>query len=92
MRVEVSTDGGATWKDAALHGERFAKSVVRFQLPWDWNGASAVLQSRATDDKGHVQPARRAWLAQYHPDARFHNHSIVSWEIGADGSVKNVYA
>jgi sulfane dehydrogenase subunit SoxC len=91
-RVEVSTDGGATWKDAALHGQHLSQSVVRFRAPWEWNGARAVLQSRASDEKGNVQPTRAAWLAKYAPDARFHNNSIVAWEIGNDGSVKNVYA
>jgi sulfane dehydrogenase subunit SoxC len=91
-RVEVTTDGGATWKDAALHGQHLSKSVVRFRAPWEWNGTRALLQSRASDEKGNVQPMRAAWLAKYAPDARFHNNSIASWEIGADGGVKNVYA
>jgi hypothetical protein len=50
-----------------------------------------VLQSRATDKKGQVQAARKAWLAQYSPANLFHNNSIVSWSVGTDGSVKNVY-
>lgn len=90
-RVEVSTDGGATWADAALTGEERAKCLVRFRLPWEWTGKEAVLQSRSTDEKGQVQPARKAWLAQYSPANTYHNNSIVSWAVGADGSVKNVY-
>ena len=91
-RVEVSTDGGATWTDAALTGEEHPKAFVRFRLPWEWSGQEAVLQSRATDEKGRVQPARKAWLAQYAAANVFHNNSIVSWAVGTDGSVKNVYA
>lgn len=90
-RVVVSTDGGATWVDAALTGEERAKCLVRFRLPWEWTGQAAVLQSRATDEKGRVQPPRKEWIAQFAPDIRFHNNSIVSWAVGADGSVKNVY-
>jgi sulfane dehydrogenase subunit SoxC len=90
-RVEVSTDGGSTWADAALAGEERAKSLVRFRLPWEWTGKAAVLQSRATDDKGRVQPLRKEWIARFAPDIRFHNNSINSWAVGADGSVKNVY-
>ena len=90
-RVEVSTDGGSTWADAALAGEERAKSLVRFRLPWEWTGKAAVLQSRATDDKGRVQPLRKDWIARFAPDIRFHNNSIISWAVGADGSVKNVY-
>jgi len=91
-RVEVSTDGGQTWAEAALTGAERAKALVRFRHPWQWKGAAAVLQSRATDEKGSVQPARREWQARFAPDIRFHNNSIVSWAVGTDGSVKNVYA
>jgi sulfane dehydrogenase subunit SoxC len=91
-RVEVSTNGGATWSDAALYGEERPKALVRFRLPWEWTGQAAVLQSRATDEKGGVQPARAAWLAKYSSANPYHNHSIASWAVGTDGSVKNVYA
>ncbi|HTO47092.1 MAG TPA: sulfite dehydrogenase [Burkholderiales bacterium] len=91
-RVEVSADGGKTWANAALYGEERPKALVRFRLPWEWTGQAAILQSRATDEKGTVQPLRRDWLARYAPDNRFHNNSIVSWSVDADGSVKNVYA
>jgi len=90
-RVEVSADGGATWADAALTGEERPKSLVRFRLAWEWTGGEAVLQSRATDEKGQVQPTRKAWLAQYSSANIYHNHSIVSWAVEVDGSVKNVY-
>jgi sulfane dehydrogenase subunit SoxC len=91
-KVEVTTDAGATWREAALHGEQLPKSVVRFRMPWDWHGAPAILQSRATDEKGNVQLTRQAWIAQYHADMRYHNTSINSVEVAADGSIKNVYA
>ncbi len=90
-RVDVSVDGGATWKAAFLQGEQFSKSLVRFRLPWTWDGAGTVLQSRATDEKRNTQPERKTFLARYAPDIKFHNNSIVSWAIGAEGSVKNVY-
>jgi sulfane dehydrogenase subunit SoxC len=90
-RVEVSVDGGATWKDAALSGEERPKAFVRFRMPWRWTGGEAVLQSRATDEQGNVQPARKDWLALWSPAHIYHNNSIVSWSVSADGSVKNVY-
>ena len=91
-RVEVSTDGGQTWAEAAMTGAERSRALVRFRYPWEWKGAAAVLQSRATDEKGNVQPPRREWQARFAPDIRFHNNSIVSWAVGTDGSVKNVYA
>ncbi len=90
-RVEISTDSGATWKDAVLQGQAMPKSLVRFRLPWEWNGQATALQSRATDEKGNTQPSRAAFRAEFAPDIRFHNNSIVSWAVNADGSVKNVY-
>jgi sulfane dehydrogenase subunit SoxC len=90
-RVDVSVDGGATWREAALQGPVFSKSLTRFRLPWDWSGARAVLASRAVDEKGNIQPTRTAWLAEHAQPARYHNHSIQAWEVAADGSVANVF-
>lgn len=91
-KVEVSADGGATWRDAQLQGPIFSKSFTRFRLPWEWAGGAHVLQSRATDEKGNVQPTRTAFTAQYAPGMNYHNHYIQSWAIAADGSISNVYA
>ena len=67
------------------------KSLVRFRLPWDWNGQPAQLQSRAIDEKGNVQPTRKTYKAENAVDGRFHNNTIITWGVNADGSVKNVY-
>ena len=56
-RVEVSTDGGRTWKDAQLQDPILRIAHTRFHFPWRWNGEEAKLQSRCTDDTGTVQPA-----------------------------------
>ena len=37
-RVEVSTDGGAAWRDAALQEPVMAKCLTRFRAPWRWEG------------------------------------------------------
>jgi sulfane dehydrogenase subunit SoxC len=91
VKVEVSTDGGASWKEAALQTPVLPKSLTRFRTPWEWNGASAMLQSRATDERGNAQEARTTWTARYSPGNRFHNNMIQTWAVAADGSVKNVY-
>jgi sulfane dehydrogenase subunit SoxC len=90
-KVEVSADGGASWTEAALQEPIFSKSLSRFRTPWEWKGGPAMLQSRATDDQGRVQPARAPWLAQYAPQQRYHNNSIQTWAVSADGSIANVY-
>jgi sulfane dehydrogenase subunit SoxC len=91
-KVEISADGGASWRDAALQGPIFSKSFTRFRLPWEWNGTAAKLQSRAIDEKGNVQPTRNAFVSQYTPGMNYHNHYIQTWGIAADGSISNVYA
>jgi sulfane dehydrogenase subunit SoxC len=91
-QVEVTSDGGATWAAASLQGEERPKSFVRFRLPWEWTGKNALLQSRATDEKGRVQPTRKDWSARYAPDMRYHNNAMASWAVAADGKVTHVYA
>jgi len=91
-RVEVSADGGESWAKAALSEPVLSKALVRFRLPWRWNGGPAVLQSRAIDESGAVQPTRAALLAERGAAFRYHYHAIQSWEVSAEGSVRNVYA
>jgi sulfane dehydrogenase subunit SoxC len=90
-KVDVSLDGGKSWREAVLQDPIFSKSLTRFRLPWQWNGAPVQLQSRAVDDKGNVQPTRASWLAEYAPEQRYHNNTIQTWAIEADGGVSNVY-
>jgi len=100
-RVMVSADGGKTWAQAALQEPVLAKSFTRFRLPWRWDGGSAILQSRATDERGNVQPTRtefvaaRGELKTVPPVAAFpnqHHNAVMSWGIDANGGVKHVYA
>ena len=91
-KVEVSADGGTSWRDAPLQGPIYSKSFTRFRLPWEWAGTAATLQSRATDEKGNVQPTRTAFTSQYVTGMNYHNHYIQTWGIAADGSISNVHA
>jgi sulfane dehydrogenase subunit SoxC len=91
-RVDVSTDGGTTWSPARLQTPVLSKSVTRFRFPWEWRGEPALLQSRATDEKGNVQPTRNAWNALYSAGNRYHHNAIQTWSVKSDGSIANVYA
>jgi DMSO/TMAO reductase YedYZ molybdopterin-dependent catalytic subunit len=53
-RVEVSTDGGARWERARLHGPN--RSWVEWELPWTPRPGRHELLARATDRAGLVQP------------------------------------
>jgi len=90
-KVELSTDGGKSWTLAALAPPVLPKSLTRFHLPWQWESRPAALMSRATDEKGNVQPTRAAWVAQYASGQPYHYNGIQSWNIAADGTVQNVY-
>ena len=81
-------DGGATLARCRAAGAALPKSLVRFRLPWEWNGNRRSLQSRATDEKGDVQPTRKAYKAQNAVDRRFHNNTIVTWASEQTGASK----
>jgi sulfane dehydrogenase subunit SoxC len=89
-RVEVSTDGGATWRDAQLQEPVLSKCLTRFRLPWNWEGGPAQLQSRAIDDTGYVQPKRSALVDVRGVNSFYHFNGIHAWQLGQDGSVSNV--
>ena len=89
-RVEVSTDGASTWRDAELSEPRLSKALTRFRLPWRWDGREAVVQSRATDETGYVQPTREALIAVRGTNYEYHNNAIRPWKVKVDGSVTDV--
>ncbi|MEU7576814.1 sulfite oxidase [Streptomyces sp. NPDC041068] len=64
-RVEVSTDGGATWHRARLHDTPRRDTWTRWSFPWRPTapGPTALL-SRATDTTGRVQPETTAYNTQ----------------------------
>jgi sulfane dehydrogenase subunit SoxC len=90
-RVEVSADGGASWADAEIQTLGPDKALTRFRIPWQWQGQPATLLSRATDNRGNVQPTRQAVLAEKGTIGFYHYNGIQSWAVNADGAVGNVY-
>jgi sulfane dehydrogenase subunit SoxC len=90
--VEVSADGGKSWAPAALQQPVLSKALTRFRIPWQWNGGPAVLQSRARDESGCIQPTRAELIAKRGGKAFYHCNAITSWDVAASGEVKHVYA
>lgn len=88
-RVDVSTDGGKTWREAQLQEPVLTKCLVRFRLPWTWDGGPALLQSRATDEFGNVQPTHQALIAQRGPSFYYHYNAIHTWRMEASGALSN---
>jgi sulfane dehydrogenase subunit SoxC len=91
-QVEVSTDGGKTWRDAHLQEPVLRFAHTRFQLDWRWDGREAILQSRCTDETGYVQPTLAELVRVRGLNSQFYNNAIQSWKVAADGSVHNVHA
>ena len=78
------------------------QGLHRFRMPWRWDGQPVVLQSRAWDEAGNVQPTREEFVAMRGQTSQpltnplafpnQHNNSITSWGIDNKGEIKHVYA
>ena len=89
-RVDVSFDGGRNWQTARLEGPIQSKSLTRFNINWTWNGGDAILQSRAIDETGYVQPKINQLRAVRGSRSIYHNNAIQSWKVAGTGEVSNV--
>ena len=89
-RVDVSTDGGINWRQARLETPVLSKAVTRFNIDWVWDGKPAILQSRAVDDSGYVQPGYGQLRAARGTKSIYHNNAIQSWKVVESGEVSNV--
>ncbi len=89
-RVDVSTDGGVNWRQARLETPVLSKAVTRFNIDWVWDGKPAILQSRATDETGHVQPSYGQLRQVRGTKSIYHNNAIQSWKVVESGEVSNV--
>lgn len=90
-KVDVSVDGGRNWRTAQLQGPVMSKCLTRFSIDWAWDGKPAIIQSRASDETGYVQPANRQLRAVRGTRSIYHNNSIQSWLVQESGEVKNVH-
>ena len=89
-KVDVSVDGGANWRTARLESPVMSKCLTRFNIDWVWDGKPALIQSRATDDTGYVQPTYKQTRAVRGTRSIYHNNSIQTWLVQDSGEVKNV--
>jgi sulfane dehydrogenase subunit SoxC len=91
-KVDVSADGGKSWAAAVLQEPVLPMALTRFRIPWQWNGGPAVLQSRAADQSGYVQPTREQLIAERGTKTIFHYNGITSWGVSESGELTHVYA
>jgi sulfane dehydrogenase subunit SoxC len=101
-KVMVSADGGKSWGEAALQGPILEKAFTRFVMPWRWDGQPVILQSRAWDEAGNVQPLRAEFVAARGQTQKpltnplafpnQHYNSLTSWAVDSKGEIKHAYA
>ncbi len=89
-KVDVSVDGGRNWRTARLENPVLSKCLTRFNLDWVWDGKPALVQSRATDETGYVQPTFRQLRAVRGSRSIYHNNAVQTWLVQDSGEVKNV--
>jgi len=90
-RVDVSFDGGRNWQTARMEGPQLTKCLTRFNIGWTWDGGPAILQSRAIDDTGYVQPRMNQLREKRGTRSIYHNNAIQSWKVAESGEVSNVH-
>ncbi|MGI9464434.1 MAG: molybdopterin-dependent oxidoreductase, partial [Aestuariivirgaceae bacterium] len=89
-RVDVSLDGGANWQPARIDGPSLPKALHRFYYEFEWDGRPLLLQSRAVDSTGDVQPTKDELRAVRGINSIYHNNGIQTWHVLANGEVENV--
>ena len=88
--VDVSMDGGKTWKPARLAAPGQEMALTRFYFDHDWQGEEMLLQSRATDSTGYVQPTKAQLRAVRGLNSVYHNNCIQTWWVKPNGEAENV--
>ena len=90
QKVDVSIDGGINWAEARLSGPADTKSMHRFYFEFNWDGKPLLLQSRAMDDTGYVQPTKDQLRSIRGENSIYHNNGIQTWALDKDGIAENV--
>ncbi len=89
-RVDVSLDGGVNWHQARMSGPSLTKSLHRFYYEFDWDGRPLLLQSRAHDSTGYVQPTKDMLRELRGENSIYHNNGIQTWAVSEQGIAENV--
>ncbi|MBW0157391.1 sulfite dehydrogenase [Sinorhodobacter sp. B57] len=89
-KVDVSLDGGKNWKEARLANPGQPMALTRFYLDINWQGEEMLLQARATDDTGYVQPTKDQLRAIRGENSVYHNNAIQTWWVKSNGEAENV--
>jgi sulfane dehydrogenase subunit SoxC len=89
VRVDITTDGGATWTPAELQTPVLPMAHTRFRASWNWDGRDALIASRAADDTGYLQPTLSDLVKLRGSNSGYHNNAILPWKVSSTGAVSN---
>ncbi len=89
-RVDVTLDGGKNWQHARIDGPVLDKSLTRFYVDFDWAGQDLLIQSRALDSTGYLQPTKEELRKIRGTNSIYHNNGIQTWHVKANGETENV--
>ena len=88
---DVSVDGGAQLQTARLQEPVLTQGTDTIPFATGiGDGAPALLQSRAVDETGHVQPNIQQLRAVRGLRSIYHNNAVQTWRVQPDGEVWNV--
>lgn len=88
-KVEVTVDGGDTWRQAELDSLRLPYAFARFRFPWSWGGEATRIASRAYDETGYRQPFNEELIEARGPNSIYHHNGVKWWTVSAAGEVTN---
>ncbi len=89
-RVDVTLDGGKNWQHARIDGPVLDKSLTRFYVDFDWAGQDLLIQSRAMDSTGYLQPTKEELRKIRGTNSIYHNNGIQTWHVKTNGETENV--
>ncbi|MFY8112615.1 MAG: sulfite dehydrogenase, partial [Rhabdaerophilum sp.] len=89
-RVDVTIDGGKNWQTARIDGPVLPMSLTRFYVDFNWDGREMLIQSRAMDDTGYVQPTKDELRKVRGLNSIYHNNGIQTWLVRSNGETENV--
>ena len=86
--VDISFDGGVNWERTELKGLVLSKALTQFSYGTT-GGQPWLLQSRAIDETGYVQPTLKQ-LRDERGGWSIYKNSIHTWNVMENGDVFNV--
>jgi len=89
--VDISFDGGKTYKEASLKGLVLPKCWTRWSYIHKYKkGEELLLTSRAMDDAGYIQPTVDQEILKVGVEAVYHRNAVETWKVEKDGKITHV--